>query len=59
MRKKTALLIANPHSRSGAQPQDAARDVLATAGIVIERLDTKRPKIFRLPSWVLRATRRW
>lgn len=41
-RQKRALLIANPHSRSGAQPLDAALDVLAKAGISIERLDTKK-----------------
>lgn len=42
MRKTSALLIANPHSRSGAQPLDAALAVLTKAGISIERLDTKR-----------------
>ncbi|MGB8819469.1 MAG: lipid kinase [Rhizobiaceae bacterium] len=39
MAKKTALLIANPHSRNGAQPLDAALAVLKKAGVAVKRLE--------------------
>ncbi len=39
MARKTALLIANPNSRNGAQPLDAALDVLKRAGILVKRLE--------------------
>lgn len=38
MARKTALLIANPNSRNGAQPLDAALAVLKNAGIAVRRL---------------------
>lgn len=41
MGRNTALLISNPHSRNGGQPLDAALEVLAKAGIAVDRLETK------------------
>ncbi len=41
MKKRKALLIANPNSRNGAQPLDEAMEVLAQAGISVKRIHTK------------------
>lgn len=43
MTRKTALLIANPHSRNGAQPLGPALALLDAEGIQVERLAAERP----------------